>query len=103
MTFAKRRKLWRARVSEYESSGLSIHEWCKRAGIRVDHLRYWLRKFDEADVGQLWASVELVGEGKPGLFAGGITVRIGSASIDVQSGFDHCLLSEVLAVVSATC
>lgn len=103
MTSAKRRKLWRAHVSEYESSGLSIQEWCKSAGIRVDNLRYWLRKFGEADCDQMWASVELADDGKSRSVAGGITVRIGAASIEVQSGFDPSLLSDVLRVVASTC
>ena len=111
MTFTKRRKLWCARVSEYKSSGLSIHEWCKRAGIRVDNLRYWLRKFDESECGQSWAGVKLIDDVKPGamnfgrtaLVDGGVTVRIGAAMIEIQSGFDPMHLTEVLRVVSSIC
>ena len=118
MTHAKSRKLWQARVAEYEASGLTMRKWCERNGFRDGQLRYWLKKAREADQNQSWACVELVGEGvadaaNPAVMSTGLnrtaacepglTVRVGAATIEVRSGFDSALLSEVLRVVTSTC
>ena len=38
-------ELWNARVSDYNSSGLSIKEWCSTNSCQVSTLRYWITKF----------------------------------------------------------
>ena len=82
------------------------------------HLRYWLRKYEVAEQTQPWACVELVEDGvaeqaiQPNASGkrnetlirdGGVSLRVGVATIDVRRGFDAVLLSEVLRVVVATC
>ena len=100
--------MWQARVAEYEASGLTMRKWCERNGFRDGQLRYWLKKARDAGQNQSWARVELVGEGvadaaNPAVMSTGLTVRVGAATIEVRSGFDSALLSEVLRVVVATC
>jgi hypothetical protein len=110
-THAISRDLWQARVLDYESSGLTMREWCERNGVRDGQLRYWLTKARKASKSGSWACLELVGDGILGarksneMAAGdpGVAVRVGSALIEVRSGFDPSLLSEVLRVVVATC
>ncbi|MHB9038087.1 MAG: IS66 family insertion sequence element accessory protein TnpA [Armatimonadota bacterium] len=111
MTHARSRGLWQARVADYDASGLTMREWCERNGFRDGQLRYWLKRARDAGESQSWACVELVDEGISGrtesnpLAADGVqvTVRVGSATVEVRSGFDPSLLSEVLRVVVATC
>ena len=113
MTHARSRGVWQARVAEYDSSGLTMREWCRRNGFRDGQLRYWLKKARDAGNGrsQSWACVELVDDGTSGsrepsgCAAGepGLSVRVGAATIEVRSGFDSALLSELLRVVVATC
>lgn len=121
MTHAKRRRLWQARLAEYEASELTVNEWCLQNGFRVDQLRYWQRKASKTGFidgqNQSWACVELVNDGcvdaasvavmstdkKQATGEPGVTVRVGAAMIEVRSGFDSALLSEVLRVVVTTC
>ena len=118
MTNVKRRKLWRARIADYEASGLTIQEWCKHNELRVGHLRYWLRKSEVTEQTQPWACVELVEDGaadqttqpnasgkcgETSMGNAGVFLRVGAATIEVRRGFDSTLLSEVLRVVVATC
>ena len=113
MTHAKSRSLWQARVAEYESSGLTMRAWCERTGFRYGQLRYWLKKARDARKGQSqsWACVDLVDDGvsssrEPGgdvTRGPGVAIRVGAATVEVRSGFDSALLSEVLRVVVATC
>lgn len=113
MTHARSRGVWQTRVAEYDSSGLTMREWCRRNGFRDGQLRYWLKKARDAGNGrsQSWACMELVDDGisgsrePSGCATGkpGLTVRVGAAMIEVRPGFDSALLSEVLRVVAATC
>jgi len=38
-------ELWNARVSDYNSSGLSIKKWCSNNNCPASSLRYWIAKF----------------------------------------------------------
>ena len=38
-------ELWKARVSDYYSSGLSINGWCSTNNCPASSLRYWIAKF----------------------------------------------------------
>lgn len=119
MSHAERLRHWQSVLAEYASSGLTMKEWCKRTGFRADQLRYWLNKCERTYESQSWACVGVVDDelasnraalpaipsksslaitGDPG-----ITLRVGSACIDIRPGFDPHLLSEVLAVVASTC
>ena len=45
----QKHQLWKERISEYESSGLSVPAWCKEQQIPTHQMRYWLRKFRNAE------------------------------------------------------
>jgi transposase-like protein len=120
MTNAKRRKLWRARVADYRASGLTVRAWCKKNGVTDNQLRYWLARIDEDSCvsegcepesgmeGSAWARVEIVEDasavdsmnGRSVCSVGSqLSVRVGSAAIDVRSGLDPKLLADVLRVL----
>jgi hypothetical protein len=119
MTHARSRRQWQARVAEYNESGMTMGRWCERNGFRVGQLRYWLRKSREMEPDQSWACLDLIDDdsaGSPPSLPGtpsnaiptrpvdtGISVRIGTACVEVRPGFDPSLLSEVLRVVTSTC
>lgn len=123
MTHANRRRQWQARVVDYHASELTMREWCLKNGFRVDQLRYWLRKSrktgyidNQSPLNQVqgWACVELIDEdanpammptktNRTATVGAQVTVRVGAAMIEVRSGFDSALLSDVLRVVVATC
>lgn len=114
MTNARRRKLWQARVADYRASELSMREWCERNGVTDHQLRYWLEKTGGRSQGGSWACVELIDDdiaearksptasrGPNGTAPSDaeVAVCVGVARIEVRSGFDPNLLSEVLRVV----
>lgn len=104
---------WEPRVRNYWQSGLKAAEWCTVNGLSIHKLRYWiarvnevseagksnLAKTNEQNVGFGWAAVEIVDSCK----SSGIAICIGTARIEVTSGFDKCLLSDVLQVVTRSC
>jgi len=120
MTNAKRRKLWRDRVADYRASELPVRKWCEKNGVTDNQLRYWLGRIGEASPApessqpqsSAWSRVEIVEDASATAFAdqesmsptqSQVSVRVGSATIDLRPGFDQALLSEVLRVVVATC
>ena len=104
---AELRKQWEERVAEYRSSGLSVTEWCKERDLKPHQLRVWLRKFKPAEnavglVPSKWMALEI---GSPGSHdsANCLLVKVGHAVIEVRSGFNPSLLSEVVRSLSAVC
>jgi len=104
---------WEPRVLDYWQSGLKAVEWCTLNGLSIHKLRYWIAKVNEVsesgesnlaktgdqNVGFGWAAVEIVDSNK----SSGIAICIGSARIEITSGFDKSLLSDVLQVVTQSC
>jgi hypothetical protein len=106
MTNDKKRRDWARLIAEYRSSELSMRAWCEKSGFTFHQLRYWNRKLGRASEPGGWSAVEVVeddfplSESVPGSV---VTVRVGSAAIDVHPGFDQSLLSDVLRVVVSVC
>jgi transposase-like protein len=96
------RKEWEARVAKFKSSGQSTTEWCAAYNLKPHQLRYWLRKLKaEHTVKETqWLSVE-VGELKASSNSKALPIRIGKATIEVSSGFDPALLSDVVRTLAA--
>lgn len=101
-------KLWKKRVQDYQSSGLSGSEWCKRHGIPVNRLWYWKKKLVKGDVPkeeetrQTWVPVT-VDASNPGEIDTGMTIRVGAVEIEVKPGFNAVLLQEVVRTLRALC
>ncbi|MGC8861268.1 MAG: IS66 family insertion sequence element accessory protein TnpA [Armatimonadota bacterium] len=118
MTNAKRRRLWRDLVADYRASELPVREWCENHGVTRNQLHYWLGKIEDGLVapehsepeGSTWARLEIVEDASaidsrngqlPDSVGSQVSVRVGSATIDVRSGFDANLFADVLRVVVA--
>ena len=95
------RQLWVGLVAEFRASGLGQAQWCRQNGYKVRHLHYWLRKFPATDAAAsestTWLPVPVAPdrEATPSL-----VVRVGSAVIDVQPGFDPDLLRAVVRTLA---
>lgn len=99
--------LWKERISEYESSGLSVPAWCKEQQIPAHQMRYWLRKFRDAETNHSKsdkAASRWVELDTPRLTpTSGVSLRVGSVVLDIQQGFDRQLLVEVVQVLTSIC
>lgn len=101
----ERRQEWEKRITAYKSSGQSVREWCAANGVKSERMWYWLRRVRSQGSGEQSASwlQAVVSFGTvPGEQAG-LIVRVGKAGIEVKSGFDPDLLSQVVRALSATC
>lgn len=96
------RSLWEQRLAEFESSGTRIKVWCQEQGIRENQFYYWRRKLRSKPVEKeervKWLSLAL-DNGKQGSDHDSIAVHIGQVTIEVNKGFDHHLLREIVQVL----
>jgi hypothetical protein len=93
MKRAEKQQLWETRITDYRTSGQSANDWCATNGLKPWQLWYWLRqdsamKTDPKMKTTTWLPVEL----KEPLPGNTVLIRIGSACIEVKSGFDPALL-----------
>lgn len=103
MTNAELRKVWEGRVAAFKASGKSTKDWCADHDLKINQLRYWLRKLktiDDSTVKQpQWVSVE-VGGLKTDSHDKALPIKVGKATIEVSPGFDPELLSDVVRTLA---
>ena len=99
--------LWNRLLTEQKSSGLSVSSWCQERSISVNTFSYWRKRLHKPATAPAehkpapagWVAVR-ADHSSP---AGSLTLRIGSVSLDVATGFDRQLLRDVLGVLEARC
>lgn len=86
-------KIWRDRVAEFRSSGMSVSNWCRNHGCKRSVLKYWLNRFDsEHDV--KWTEIVVGEESEPVIAPGNMSV--------IYQGFEITLpLSELDNLIKA--
>ncbi|WP_077296230.1 IS66 family insertion sequence element accessory protein TnpA [Virgibacillus pantothenticus] len=108
MTLKNRRIEWKARYTAWKESGKSIAEWCRNEEITLHQMYYWVRQFEEESVSSeadspQWLTVQLGKEDFPSKGQGSIFVHKGDLSVEVRSGADMTLLSDILLVLQRQC
>jgi hypothetical protein len=89
-------------AGEYEASGLSRVEFCRKHGLSLATLaRYRKRQGqDGAIAGGRWVAVEVAGSNAAPLGSSGLAVALpGDRRIEVGRGFDAHTLAQLLSVL----
>ncbi len=101
MNHATTHELRRKQVEAYRNSGKTLQVWCEENQTSIHTLRYWIQKLNRQETDKSipqWVS--LINETPA---SSGITIRIGSAVIEVAGGVDPQLLQQVINVIQETC
>ncbi len=109
MSEAKRKK-WEQHVADYERSGQSQNAWCRDNNIKVNRLRYWIKKFENEKVAAKrnidnptnWVKVD-TSLSNQGVHDNSLVITIGEASIKVTSDFDADFLERVIGMLTSVC
>ncbi len=109
MNQAKRKK-WEQHVADYERSGQSQNAWCRDNNIKVNRLRYWIKKFENEkvavkrniDTPTNWVKVD-TSLSNQGAHNNSLVIIIGEASIKVTSDFDADFLKRVIGTLTSVC
>jgi hypothetical protein len=107
MNREERRQLWQARMADYRQSGLSLKAWCALQEYTPDQLKYWLYKRTPKtpSTSSLLPSPQFVSlttllASPP---SSSLQVHVGSARIEINSGFDPNLLRELVRALESPC
>ncbi|HWL13552.1 MAG TPA: IS66 family insertion sequence element accessory protein TnpB [Ureibacillus sp.] len=94
------RKEWEQRIADYKSSGQSQAKWCEDNGISYHQFGYWKKRLKDQHTEKAnnsWIPV-IIEEPKP-TRCESLLIKVGSFSIEVNSGFNSTLLTEVIKVL----
>jgi hypothetical protein len=93
---------WAERVREWKASGRTAKAFAEGRDFKASTLVYWASCLRRGRVGAARPQkrqsrvrmVRMVAAAKPA--SGSLTVRVGTAQVEVRSGFDRVLLRELL-------
>lgn len=109
----EQRQLWIARVCNLEESGLTQEEWCKNHNVPYSTLRYWISKLKKEAVNEgretNWLKVDMTADNEIATVHipeapstnGGINIRFGGFTVELQTGCDPQRVFEVLRILKA--
>lgn len=109
----EQRRFWIARVCDLEDSGLMQEEWCKNHNIPYSTLRFWisnLKKEAETEGQETnWLKADMsagneiatVHIPEASSTNGGINIRFGEFTVELQTGCDPQRVFEVLRMLKA--
>ena len=97
---------WRDRLDDFSDSEMTVAEWCRFNAVPIHQFYYWRHKLSAGATlskprATGWMSVSVVDTKQVIARPSGVSVRIGSAVIDVAAGFDSGVLRAVVAALGA--
>lgn len=94
MNKVENHKYWSKKIADFRRSGKTKEEWCIKQNISNKQFTYWLRQFSGETTETQWLPVEIKEvERLP------LVLKVGTATIEVPSGFDKEHLSSVIEVL----
>ena len=85
---------WQNFLEGWKASGLSLKKWSEQKNQRYYRARYWKRKLDAAINPKVFIEID-----DQEVKNSTISIRIGRAQIEINSGFNPHLLREVVGVL----
>ncbi|NTZ20724.1 helix-turn-helix domain-containing protein [Paenibacillus sp. JMULE4] len=100
----ERRQLWESRIDAFRASGQKAAEWCAENQINRRQLYNWMRRLDSkrpTKNSPSWVRVKV--DQQPQEASPSVLIKIGSATIEVKSGYDASLLADVVRTLQTIC
>jgi predicted transcriptional regulator len=109
----EQRQLWIARLCDLEESSMTQEDWCRSHNIPYSTLRYWISKLKkESEIESRetnWLKVDMstgneiatVRIPEAANTIGGINIRFGEFTVELQNGCDPQRVFEVLRMLKA--
>lgn len=96
------RNTWKTRITDYQSSGMTIKGWCETHNLNYAQFHHWHRKFKAVEspikLSSQWFSLDISDKGdKTG---DGISVFVGGVVIEVKPHFNPELLLQVVRTLN---
>lgn len=101
MTTSEVQAMWQERIATFKVSGQSnVAAWCRDNNIRVKSMYNWLRKEKEVvetTSTQNWLPIDISETSTTP--SPSLTVKIGTASIEITADFDPSVFDKVVQVL----
>lgn len=98
-------ELWKLRINNYRSSGLTAREWCSQNKFPLSTLRYWVHRLNKTQPSN--------GDDSKPIFAGlpvltatsflgtaPVTIHMGTTRIEIMDSCHPDLLSNLIGILS---
>ena len=102
-------EFWSNHAAAFQRSGLTRERYCRQHNLKIYSLDYWRKKLKSSstavvsnDSTNRWVTLQVADPPSVGPEAG-IRMRIGRLAIEVDRGFDHEVLADVLRVAGSVC
>ena len=100
----RRLEEWRKRLDGFVPGETSIRQWCRQRGISEFQFHYWRRRLSAGSPARPhsagWLAVQVREDTpSPTTTSGGVRVRVGSVSIELDPGFDPAMLRAVVGAL----
>lgn len=94
---------WKARITDYQSSGLTIKDWCQTHNLNYSQFHYWHRKFKAVEnpikTSTQWFPLDISDQVDE--TGSGISIRVGGVVVEVKPHFNPDLLLQVVRTLNA--
>lgn len=94
---------WKERIEEQKQSGKSQSAWCRENNINIKTFGYWNRKLKNQKSNDKRSEISWVPVNIETPKISKLNIRIGTAVIEIEKGFDESLLSDVVKVLGEIC
>lgn len=100
-----KQELWRLRINDYRSSGLTALEWSSRNSFSISALRYWITRLNKKQPSQEGNSKPVFAElpiltATSFLGAAPITIHMGMIRIEITDSCHPDLLSNLIGILN---
>ena len=103
MSNTEKEKDWETKILNFEKSGSTKESWCEKNNISLRQFNYWFKllksKLSTKNTTTQWLPVEVTNEIEEKETTSPINIKAGSISVEVNTGFDRQLLSEILTIL----
>lgn len=94
------RKIRKKRIASYRSSSFAIKDCCAENSVTLDQLKNWHKKEKKKSTTKAASASHSVTDTPSELASSVLWVHVGSARIEVTSGFKPQLLREIVVALS---
>ena len=97
-----KQNLWKSRIEQYRTSGLSAKEWCNENQVSIHAMKYWITKLNKNsnDESKSLPPVFVAVPSKPDTYSKStILINLGDISVEISDGCNLDLLSDLMGIL----
>ena len=100
-----KQELWKLRINDYRSSGLTALEWCSQNSLALSTLRYWIYRLNkkqnsyDEDSKSVFAELPVL-TATSFLGSAPVTIHMGTIRIEIMDSCHPDLLSNLIGILT---